>query len=388
MSDVTKKSQAWAIKKEVTEGTYVAPTASSDFIQVMVDAGELSKSKEVVDRNVYTGTIGKVAPRTSTSSAAGSIGVEAKPHSVQGTAPEFGLLVESALGLKRQGLAELTLLVGSTEDECVVADATSINVGDILLIKESGKHHVSPVKEVDLITDTITLLIPAATPFTAGTKIAKFTTYTVAESGHPSLSVSRYLENAILQKAVGCKVTSMALENFSTGQLASLKFAFEGLNFDSTLTAPPVTPGFDSGVPPIILSALVYMDDEMIAVNDVSVSLENTLAFKTATFAENGRIGSRPTERAITGSFNPFMASDSMENYNKFKGNTQFSMFLYSMLPSSTPGEFASVVGLYLPQCTMTEISESDQDGLMQDNITFAAHRADGTKNEMFLTFI
>lgn len=386
--DVTKKSQAWAVKKEVTEGVYLAPSVSSDFIQVLVDGGELSKSKEVIERNVYTASIGKIAPRTSTFSASGTLGVESKPNTVQGAAPEFDVVIHSAFGAKRQLAAEITTLTGNTTSVLKVTDASLVNVGDVILVKEAGKFHVSPISAIDLGSDEITLLVPAATAFSDGVKIAKFTTYTVAESGHPSFSVSRYLENAILQKAVGCKVNSMALENWSTGQLASLKFGFEGLNFDSILEAPPVAPSYDAQIPPIILSACVFMDGVKIAINDFSLTMENTLAFKTATCAENGRIGSRPTERSLSGSFNPFMASDSMANFNKFKNNTQFSIFLYSMLPSTVAGEFASVVGMYLPQCTMTEISEADQDGLMQDNITFTAHRADGTKNEIFMTFI
>lgn len=387
MSDVTKKSQAWAVKEEVTEGVYNAPSAATDFIQVQVDGGELSKSKEVIERNVYTSSIGKIAPRTSTFSASGTMNVEAKASSVQGTAPEYGLLVESAMGAKRSLASEVTTLTGNTASVLKVTDASLFNVGDIILVKQAGAHHISPISAVDLDDDEVTLLIPGAAPFSNGVVIAKQTTYTVADSGHPSFSVSRYFENAVVQKAMGCKVSSMSLEGFSTGQLASFNFGFEGLNFDSQLAAPPVTPSYDAGVPPIILSAYVFMDGQAIAVNDFTLSLENTLAFKTATYAENGRISSRPTERSITGSFNPFMADDSMANFTKFKNNTQFSIFLYSMLPGAA-GEFSSAVGIYLPQCTMTEIAEADQDGLMQDSISFTAHRGDGTKSEMFLTFI
>lgn len=388
MSDMVKKNQAWAIKKEVTEGVHLAPSATSDFIQVIVDGGEISRSKELLERNVYTGSIGKTSPRTSTFQVSGSISVEARAHTTQGAAPEAGLLFESAMGDKRQLATEETTGTGNTASVLKVTSAnTKFAVGDIIMIKEAGAYHVSPVSAVS--STEVTLLIPAAAPFSNAVVIAKHTTYVCKDSGHPSFSVSRYLENAVVQKGMGCKISSLALESFTTGQIANFNFGFEGLNFDSALSAMPVTPAYDNQLPPIVLSAYVYMGGTSIDVNDLSFSLENTLAFKTATNASNGRIGSRPTERTITGSFNPFMKSDSMDTFNKYKAGTAFSIFGYMKLPSVTAGEFGAVVAFYMPNCVMTELSESDQDGLMQDNITFSSNRGTaGNIDELYITFI
>lgn len=388
MADIVKKNQAWAIKKEITEGVYLAPTVASDFIQVVVDGAEISRSKELLDRNVYTGSIGKTSPRTSTFQISGSISVEARANSVQGAAPEAGLLFESAMGDKRQLLAEETTGVGNTASVLQVTSAnTKFAVGDIIMIKAAGAYHVSPVSAVS--STEVTLLIPGAAAFADAVKIAKHTTYVCKDSGHPSMSISRYLENAVVQKGMGCKVNSLALESFTTGQLANFNFGFEGLNFDSQLSALPVSPAYDSQLPPIVLSAYVFMGGTSIDVNELSFSLENTLAFKTATNAENGRIGSRPTERTITGSFNPFMQSDSMDTFNKYKAGTAFSIFGYMKLPTSTAGEYGGVVAFYMPNVVATELSEADQDGIMQDNISFSANRGvAGNIDELYITFI
>lgn len=388
MSDVVKKNQAWAVKVETTEGVYQAPTLGTDFVQTMQDGSEMSRSKQLLERNIFTSSVGQTSPRTGQFEVSGALNVEAKAAQAEGDAPEFDALMRSALGSRRQLASPVTSGTGHTTSQINITDADeSFAVGDIVLIKEDDAFHVSPISTVT--SSAITLLIPAASPFSNAVVVAKHTTYGVADAGHPALSVSRYLEDSILQAAIGCKVSSLALENFSTGSIPNFKFGFDGLNFDSSLTAMPAEPSYDSNLPPIMLAGKVYLDGAEIDVNDLSFTIENTLGFKTAIGAENGRVASRVTERSITGSFNPYMQSDSMANYNKFKNNTAFSIFAYAKLPTETDGEFGGIVAVYMPNCLITELSESDQDGIMQDNITFSANRGvSGSIPEIYIAFI
>jgi hypothetical protein len=389
MGTVVTKNQSWAVEIEDTEGTYKAPTASTSFVQTLADGAEMSRSKETIERNIFTSSIGKTPPRTGQFTASGSMPVEARANSSEGTAPEYDKLMRSGMGTRRQLASAVTTLTGNTSSVLKVTDASLFSVGDIILVKEAGAFHVSPISAVDTGTDEITLLVPGASAFSNGVVIAKHTTYTVADSGHPSLSISRYLESAVLQQTTGARVSTISLDGFSTGQLPSFNFGFEGLNFDSSLTAPPYTPSYDSQFPPIILAAKVFMDGTAIDVNELTMSIENTLGFQTSVSAENGRISGRPVERTVTGSFNPYMASDSMANYNKFKNNTAFSVFAYAKLPSTTAGEFSGIVAVYMPNCLITELSENDADGLLQDSISFSANRgADSSTNEVFITVI
>lgn len=388
MSDVVKKNQAWAVVIEDTEGVYKAPTAGSDFVQTLTEGSEMSRSKQLLERNVFTDSIGQTAPRTGMFEVSGALAVEAKSAQVEGEEPQCDALMRSALGARRQLAAPVTTGAGNTSSVLNITDANlSFAVGDIVLVKEADNFHVSPVSAVS--SSSITLLIPASGAFSDAVVVAKHTTYVCADSGHPSLSVSRYLEGAILQAGIGCKVSSLALENFSTGAIPTFKMGFEGLTFDSSLTAIPATPAYDSNLPPIMLAGKVYMDGSEIDVNELSFSLENTLGFKTSIAAENGKVSSRATERTITGSFNPYMRDDSLANFNKFKNNTPFSIFAYAKLPTETDGEFGGIVAVYMPNCLITELSESDNDGLMQDNITFSANRGvAGDKPEIYITFI
>lgn len=389
MSIVVKKNQSWAVEIEDTEGTYKAPASANAFIQTLADGAELNRSKEVIERNIFTSSIGKTSPRTGMFKASGTLPVEARAHSSEGTAPEYDALMRSAMGARHQLASAVTTLTGNTASVLKVTDASLFSVGDIILVKQTGAYHVSPVSAVNTTTDEVTLLIPAGSAFSDNVVIAKHTTYQVADSGHPSLSISRYLEGAVLQQATGCKVNSLSMEGFAVGEIPSFSFSFEGLNFDSSMTAPPFTPSYDGQLPPITLNARVFMDGTAIDVQEVSFSLENALGFQTSVSEANGRKASFATERTITGSFNPYMRSDTIANFTKFKNGTAFSIFAYAKLDSSTAGQFSGIVAVYMPNCVITELGEADQDGLIQDSISFSADRGtSGTTSEIFIALI
>jgi hypothetical protein len=169
--------------------------------------------------------------------------------------------------------------------------------------------------------------------------------------------------------------------------LASWNFAFEGLDWDTSLTAQPHSPSYSSALPPIILSACVFQDGVKVQVNELSLSVENTLGFVTSTCAANGRLSSRVTERVISGTMNPYKADDSVANLTAFKANTSFSLFAFAYIPSSTAGEYGQVVSVYMPNCVVTEIAEQDQDGLLQEAITFSVDRGtQGNQEELYVS--
>jgi hypothetical protein len=395
LATAVKKNTAIGVEIEDTEGTYKAPAAATSYVQTLTEGFEMNPAKELLERNIFTSSIGKTSPLTGQFQVNGAIPTEAKASSVEGAAPEIDALIRSALGTRRQITAEVTTKAsGNTDDDLQIEDAdiADFTVGDIVLVKESGAYHVSPISAVDSTGGAakITLLIPHPDGnFSNSVVIAKSTVYTVADSAHPSLSISKYLEEAVLEQAVGCKVTSMSLENFTTGQIPSLNFGFEGLNFDRSLTAQPHTPSYNAGRPPIMLDGRVYMDTTAIDVNELSFSLENSLGFKSSIAAENGRVSSRATERTISGTINPYKEDDSIANFTKFEANTSFKLFAYGKVPSGVAGEFNQIVAVYMPNCIITELGEGDQDGLLQDSITFSANRGNaGTSNEIYIAFI
>lgn len=395
MALTVKQNTAIAIEEEVTEGTYVTPAGATSFLQTLADGTEMTPSKELLERNIFNGSLGATSPRTGTRTVSGSVPVECRAFSTAGGAPEYNSLVKSAFGGRRQAATTTTTKAsGNTASNLKIEDAdiSKFNVGDIIMVKQSGAYHVSPITAKVTTGGSASITMLVAHPSgdcTDSVVIEKFTTYTVANSGHPSLSISKYVDSAVRETATGARVTSMALENFSTGQIPTLNFGFDGLDFDRSLTAPDYTPSYDSALPPIVLDARLYMDGTSIEVNEVAFSLENTLGFATSISAANGRTSGRATKRAITGSFNPYKQDNSIANYTKFKNNTAFSLFAYAMVPTTNAGEFGQVVAFYMPNCLITELGEADQDGLLQETISFTASRGSaGTTDEIYFTTI
>jgi hypothetical protein len=181
----------------------------------------------------------------------------------------------------------------------------------------------------------------------------------------------------------------MSLANFATGKVPSFTFGFQGLNFDTSLTAPSYTPSYDTALPPLVLEAGAYMDGTAITLNEIAFTLENSLGFATSVASTNGKTASRVTKRKITGTINPYQDTTSIANYTKFINNTQFSLFAYAKVDSATAGEFQNVIAFYMPNCIITELGESDADGLLQDAISFQASRGSaGTTNELYVGII
>lgn len=394
MADTIKNNQKVAVMIEAVEGTYQAPANGDSFISPLADSLEINPTKERLERNNLNSSIGKSTSRGGMQSVSAAISVEAKANGIAGAEPEYSPLLKAALGTSRQNTTVITSKAsGNTATVLQIEDAdiSKLNVGDTVLVKQAGAFHLSPIlsKTTGTGTASVTLLIAHPSgDMTDSVQVEKFSTYYTANSGHPTLSVSKYVEDARLEKAIGCRVASFALNNFTTGQLADFSFSLEGLGFDQALAAPGYTPSYDSALPPKVLSAFVYQDNAQIAINELTFNVENSLAYKTSTASENGRISSRITERVVSGSINPYKQDNSLAQFNKFKNETEFSVFGYMAIPTAT-GEYKDVVAFYMPKCVITEYTEADQDGLLQENLAFNATRgADGSNEEIFITII
>lgn len=393
---IAKNTSIIGIKEESTEGTYLAPAAVTDYIQPL-DGFDVAPKKEVVERTILTSSIGKVTPRVGQKSVTVSLPVEFRASGVEGAATDFDLLLKGALGNVR-AIATTTTTKASGNTGSVLqiedADISKFTIGDIVLIKESGGHHVCAItaKSSGAGTATVTILPSKASgSFSNSVVISKSTTYYPANAGHIPLSISTYWANEILQKAIGCKVTKLSLDGFSTGGLASFGFEAEGLSFDEVNGSAPHTPTYDSGIPPLILNACLFQDGVDVPVNSFGVNLQNTLGFITSTCSANGRISSRVTARTLSGSFNPYKDDTSVAQFTRFDQNTAFSLFVRAYNPSAVSGEIemGSAIGIYLPNCLITEKKIADQEGILTDELTFSATRGvSGSTEEIYIGFI
>jgi hypothetical protein len=394
---ITKNTTIIGLAVESTEGTFLAPQGATSYVAPLEDGFELTPSKELIERNILTSSISNPTPRTGMESVTVQIPVEMRASGVEGGDPDFDPLLKGALGSRRQIAAQNTTKnSGNTGSVLQIEDAdiADYNVGDMIVVLESGGHHPCFITAVDSTGGAANITIApskSSGSFSNSVVVSKSTTYYPANSGHQAISASVYWGNTIREYAAGCKVTQLSVENFQTGQLASFNFALEGLDFNQADGAAPHTPSYDSGTPPIILRACVYQNGTSIDVNSFSMQLTNELGFITSTCSASGKTSSRVTARNISGSVNPYKDDTSVAQWTKFDQNTEYSLMVFAYNPSSTSGEISmgSCVGIYLPQCITTELKVGDQEGILVDDISFQATAGSaGSSNDIYIGFV
>ncbi len=383
-----------AVAKETVEGVYQAPT-DAEFITSLEDGLEISGTKEALDRNILGLGLTKAQPRTANRSVSGSIPVEYKASDVEGGAPEYGVLMESALGGLRTNATAITTTTGHTDTVLNIddADIASLNIGDIILIKEAGAFHLSPITAVDTTfgAANVTLLVgnPGAVSFTDAVEVAQFTTYFTADSGHPTFSITKYIEDNIKTIGTGARVNALSLESFTANQTAAWTFGFEGLDFETSVEALTNTPIYDSSLPPIIAGACIYKNGIELPVSELTLSVENTIGTITSTCAKSGKLASRISERTVSGTMSPYISCDDIDIQQEFENDDLYSVFGFAYNPTMVDGEYHQIVAFYIPNANTTELSEGDLDGVLQHNITFTASGGTaGTDTQLFITYI
>jgi hypothetical protein len=392
---IAKNATSVAIMSEVTEGVYVAPASGGDFIAVL-DGIESSPERELVEREVLTSSIGKVTPRVGLESANAAVPVEAKASGTEGGTPESGLLIQAALGATRSiTTTTTTKAAGNTGSVLQIEDAdiSKFNLYDILVVKESGAHHVCFVTAKTTGVGTATITVSPSKPsgvFSNSVVISKNKMYYTANTGHPTISLSVYWAGEILQKSWGMRVSQLNLADFTTGQIGKWETSLQGLAFDRVNASPAFTPAPDSALPPIVVSqACVYQNGVALKVNNVSLNVSNEVSFVEDIC--NGRSASRMTGREVQVSYNPYMDDTDIGQFTKFDAQTEYTLFAYAANPSGVAGELemGSVFGFVLPKCLTTEIPTGDIDGLLTDDITAIGSRgSDGATEELYIGFI
>ena len=393
MADISLNTTVLYVTEEVTEGTAVDPTNGNQAVSVTSDGFAIDASFAVVERNNMTSSIERPTGRLGIKTSSASLTVEAKANTIAGGAPEYDLLMESALGATRANTNTITTLTTTNVSAIPVSAITGLAKGDIVMFKDSNGYHITPLTSVDANgpaenDDTVTCLVPFSVAPAGNTAIEKSTTFYGANSGHPSLTLTAFMEDAFKIQTAGCKVNSLSLEGFEPSSIATFAFGLQGVGYDETASTPSgLTASYDGAEPPTVLSACVYKDGVQIPVSAFGFSLENTVAQKLSTCAPNGIVSQKITARAVTGTFTPYMDTGSTALFDAFNAETKFSLFAYIANPGASAGQKKEVVAFYLPVCKITNMPKADADGLMQYNIEFQAE-PDATGSSLFISFI
>lgn len=397
MADLNKLETVVAITEEVTEGTYVAPTAATQYVQPLEDFVGFTPTRDLVERNILRPNLAQITPRTGTKRAEASLATEFRASGTEGGVTDFDLLLQSAIGDVTSN-SQVTTKTGNSSSVLQIEDADIGNfaVGDGFIILESGSHHHAVVTAVDTTASAANITYAPTASFTPtdNVVVSAYSAYRARSSGStaPSLSLTAYLgDGGVSQRITGMKCSSMSVDNFTTGSIASFNFGLNGLNLTENLESSPFTPSFDSGVPPLILSACIYQDGTQIDVNNFSVNVENELAERLTTCDANGLTALNLTRRTITGSLDPYKSDVDTDQFDNFDGNTEYSLIILAATPSATAGELSlgSAISIYLPNCITTEFTPQDLNNIIQDGMSFqATGGASGSDTDIVVSFV
>lgn len=226
----SSKSNVGAIVSESTAGTPVDPSAASDYLAVQPDF-ELTPNFEVLENAEIRASIGASKPIQGLEQPAGNLSHYLKHSGVEGQAPEFNLLLKSLFGTETVNSTQRTTTSSSTTSLVKLgAGGSDFSRGFAILIKDgTNGYSIRPVHSVS--TNDLTLGFALANAPASGIGVGKCINYTPANSGHPTLTVHRYLGNGQAHDAIaGAVVKEMSLQ-VQSGQLMNAAFSFEGTKY-------------------------------------------------------------------------------------------------------------------------------------------------------------
>lgn len=379
-----------SLKTEVTEGTYIVPAAGTDYVEVLSEGLELNKTREELTRDTLSGSVESEASRVGIAEVTGSIPVEYKASATEGDAPQsMDVLLRSLLGGKRQITSDQTS--GTTHTSTVInfADTSAFAVGDIVLVKEAGAFECRPILSIQAnVSITLAFALANGAP-SDSVVIAQLTTYYSDTGNSITFSAEHNLgDQAIKQKARGLRAVSGSVENWTVGQLPTMNFSVQGLDIDRVDENALYAADFTAdGLPPVTLSACVWISGTSLSYTEMSLSIENTVNYIQDACDADGRIGSRITEQVTNFTFNPYLDDSNLTNtWDKFNANTDVSVFFYAYNPTVT-GEFGEIIAGWLPQGKIIESPVADNDGIVGESISIKAHRSLGN-DSVFMSFI
>ena len=231
MTAIQSRTSRLAVTVESTEGTPVAPSASTEYLALQDDF-TMDPAFDTLENAELKASLGSSKPVLGAENPTASFSAYLRGSGVEGQAPDFSEMLEAAFG---------TETVVSTERDTVAASTTtSINVdtgegsefprGRPLLVKNaSGGYEMRVVDSVN--SDAISPSFALSNAPASGVDLGKPVYYTPADSGHQSLSVWHYAGNGgAVQMMSGARVTDISFE-FPAGDLINASYSLEGLEY-------------------------------------------------------------------------------------------------------------------------------------------------------------
>lgn len=231
MTAIALRSTVVGLMHETTEGTPVFPAAATDFIKVQGDL-DIDPGLQFLENAEIGASLAPTKPTPTGEQPKASFSHYWRHSGTEGTAPNYGKILESLLGTK---VANGTQRVTAASSTVALIKAATGTGGDFvrgtpLLIKDATNGYRIRAA-FSRSTDDITLgfTLPTGTAPGTGVSLGKAVTYSPANSGHKSMTLARYLGNGgALQAVSGLKVTDLDVQ-FKAKEAINAKFSLAGL---------------------------------------------------------------------------------------------------------------------------------------------------------------
>ena len=235
----TKKTKA-AIVAEVTSGTPVMPSATSDYTALQ-DGFTMEPNFETLTSAELRGTIDAAEPILGLEAPTASMSHYIRHSGTEGVAPDWNLLPKSIWGAETVNSTERTTTTGSTAGSSTAAaiinlaaggtDFSAISKGIAMLIKDATNGY-SVRNATSVATNNVTVAFNLANAPATGVTCGKAVYYSndASDAGKAVTLVNYLGDGGAIQMVAGAKVDSATI-NLPAGDFINGDFTFIGSSY-------------------------------------------------------------------------------------------------------------------------------------------------------------
>ena len=235
------RSSVMGFIKETTEGELKELAVGSDFVPLREGFSFEGAIENITSDELINGDFGAAKSFITKETPTASFPKYIKHSGVEGQAPSYGLLIESAMGSAVVNSTEYAVAAGSDAGSASATAKLAMTgdqedtfaIGQAVLIKDgTNGYSIRNIKKIDSTGGKLELNYNLSNAPAFGVKLGKCVAYKGATS-HPTFSAHRFqaiTDSAFKSAMAGCRTTSMSFE-FPALEFATGSFEFAGIEF-------------------------------------------------------------------------------------------------------------------------------------------------------------
>jgi hypothetical protein len=230
MTVLQTRNTIFAVTKEVTEGTPVAPTTGTDFVAFQEGFSVEPSFTELTNAELQS-SIDMPKPALGFEEPSASVSHYLRHSGVEGQEPNFKHLLESCLGSKNVNATErVTAAASTTSVVKLTAGGADFSRGRAILLKD-GVNGYAIRNVLTVSTNDLNLAQNLSAAPAAGVSTGKCVTYAVTNDSHPTIDIWVYRANSgAVEMLAGGRVVDMTID-IAAGEFINTSFTIEGIKY-------------------------------------------------------------------------------------------------------------------------------------------------------------